>query len=270
MKMSRRRFISSLLALGGLAAIDVGVLEPRVILSVSEVELSFDSGWGYTLTVAHVSDIHMPPGPSLVYEQAVKRVEERKPDLIVFTGDSLSSEAGKDEAKEFLSRLSELAPTYAVWGNWDYYSLGHRVPGYGEELEREGVEILANEATRIEGGVWLVGVDDPYTARDDLGKALSGVPREAFKILLAHSPQVIGEARDRVDLVLAGHTHGGQVRLPLIGPLYVPLPSQYRGYVSGLYEVGGMKLYVNRGLGTSILPVRLLCPPELTIYTLEF
>ena len=109
---------------------------------------------------------------------------------------------------------------------------------------------------------YLIGVDDPYTCRDNLGKAM---PKgDKGKILLAHFPQIIGKAKGRVDLILARHAHGGQVRLPLIGPIYLPLPREYLECDRGLFNIGGTAMYVSGGPGASF-PLRFMRPPEIVI-----
>jgi len=105
--------------------------------------------------------------------------------------------------------------------------------------------------------------------KGNLAEAMRGVPREAFTILLAHSPDIIGQAAAAgLDLVLSGHTHGGQVRLPLVGPLYVNAELGGK-YNQGLFRFGSTQLYVNRGIGTRFFPIRFLCPPEITVFTLR-
>jgi len=140
-----------------------------------------------------------------------------------------------------------------------------------ETFTRQGIPVLINRHLKLNHSpspLWLVGVDDPYMGRDDLGQALEGVPDEAFKILLAHSPDIMEEAKKhRIDLVTAGHTHGGQVRLPGIKTL-VPA-SRLTRFEMGLYREEDTALYVSRGVGKALLPFRLFCRPELAILTLR-
>jgi len=147
--------------------------------------------------------------------------------------------------------------------------------------------MLRNENVSVDGPggerIFVIGVDDPFTNSDDLDRALSGVPKEAFKILLAHSPSIARKAIDAgIDLVLCGHTHGGQFRLPRIGAIYVRTGFR-RSISAGLYEgetlwqaVGRSpeqaaytKIYVSRGIGTSHFPLRFLCPPEIAVLRLR-
>jgi len=115
--------------------------------------------------------------------------------------------------------------------------------------------------------VWLVGLDDLFAGKPDLDKAFAGVPGSAYKIALFHSPVYFDWMAGRSDLVLAGHSHGGQVKIPLIGPIWTP---PFVGdYFEGWFEQNGTRMYVSRGIGTSILNVRFCCRPELAIITLR-
>jgi len=136
----------------------------------------------------------------------------------------------------------------------------------------DNVTVLRNDFTIISRGncsIVFAGVDDPYAGRDDLYKALYGVPRNYFIVLIAHSPQIIDKAKGKVGIILSGHTHGGQIVIPFYGPVMVPLPREYRRYVSGLYVIGDTYMYVTRGIGTSIYPIRMFCPPEITLIKLH-
>ena len=249
------------------------VLEPNFVVTTTSLTLSFEdlpeefNGF----RIAHVSDPHFGTWRLATRDDLVVRaIESFKPDLIVVTGDIVCKSLSANEASRFVARLTSIAPTIVVLGNWDYWS-GVNITLFVEELKGVGAVVLLNEWTAIERGgseIYVVGLDDPYTMRDDLTKALSGVPPDAFKILLAHSPQAFKEALGQVDLVLVGHTHGGQVVAPFLGPLHVPLPPDSRKYVKGLFVEGGTSMYVTSRVGCSLLPLRFLCPPEVALITL--
>jgi predicted MPP superfamily phosphohydrolase len=140
-------------------------------------------------------------------------------------------------------------------------------------LSNRGVAVLGNSnlrLTRDGDDIWLVGVKDcSYIRRDDLPRALEGVPPDATAIIITHSPDLVCQPEaGRAAVLLAGHTHGGQMVLPWIGPLYVPTRLGRRR-MSGLLEVDGRQLFINRGLGEVILPMRLNCRPELALLTLR-
>jgi uncharacterized protein len=138
-------------------------------------------------------------------------------------------------------------------------------------LRSTGIQVLSNQSTPIEdsgGRFWLSGVKDVLQGHSDLAAALEKVPREEPTILLAHEPDYADfVARHPVDLQISGHSHGGQVRVPLLPPFYEPPLA--RKYVAGLYKVGPLTLYTNRGLGTVGFPVRFDCPPEITLITMR-
>ncbi|MCS6884626.1 MAG: hypothetical protein NZ558_04290, partial [Blastocatellia bacterium] len=143
-----------------------------------------------------------------------------------------------------------------------------------QEWRAQGIRILRNSHERLErngAAIYLIGVDDPHLWMDDLKKALRGVPADACKILLAHSADIWEEAvRSGVDLILSGHTHGGQVRLPLLGALIANTRKIPRAYAAGLFDLTDhTQLFVNRGLGHSTLPLRFLCRPQVAIVTLR-
>jgi predicted MPP superfamily phosphohydrolase len=268
-KLTRRRFLALMGAAAlGLAA-DASLIEPYLALEVSHLELHV--GVRRALRVLQVTDLHF--GNSLlplIYEAALSAAQSAHPDLVAVTGDLISKAEGVEAAISFTAQLSSLAPTYVVPGNWEYWSLGGRaeVEGFLKALEGAGnVKALVNEAVEV-GEVNLLGVDDPYLGLDELDEALQGC-RGGVKVLLAHSPQIIEKARGRVDVVLAGHTHGGQLHIPLIGPLFVPLPSKYRRYVAGLFEEDGTYMYVCRGVGMSLAPLRFMCRPEVAVVDLR-
>lgn len=218
--------------------------------------------------IVQLSDLHLR-GVGYREVKSLEIVRELEPHLIVVTGDLLDDPAHLESVLRYLGELCKIAPVFVVYGNWDHWTnidLG--------ELERTleslgSIEVLVNEAVSPVEGLVVVGVDDPHTGRADLERALRGVQGGKFVILLAHSPEILGGAAGRVDLVLVGHTHGGQVVLPLLGPLFLPVPSEYRQYSSGTFRVNGTVLHVNRGLGTSLIPARFLCPPEVALVVLE-
>jgi len=139
------------------------------------------------------------------------------------------------------------------------------------ELENAGVQMLINEAIAVgpeDGRLWIIGVDDPhYYGCDDLTQ-VEAVPTDAFRLLLAHTPEMFHEAaKAGIDLYLTGHTHGGQICVPWIGPLVMNAACP-RAYTHGHWQHGGMQGYTSSGAGCSMLPVRYGCPPEVTVIEL--
>jgi uncharacterized protein len=229
-------------------------------------------------TVAHLSDFHYDPVFSIhPIQSAVQTVNELRPDLVVLTGDFITSpyfgnqRRAAADAEPCARVLRDLQAPYGCWGvmgNHDAYSDARRVTG---ALRAAGIGVLTNSAIPIEhngGRFWLAGVGDVMLRGADLHTALQHVPSIETVILLAHEPDYADYvSRFPVDLQLSGHSHGGQIRIPFLPPLY--LPDLAKKYILGLYRIGGLTLYTNPGIGTILVPVRLNCPPEVTLITLR-
>jgi uncharacterized protein len=219
-------------------------------------------------TILHLSDLHVD-----VSEDAMSRLIDLLPglayDLCVLTGDFRGKTFGPFEPT--LARLEQLrvaikGPSYAVLGNHDTLRMALR-------LENMGIRILLNESQAIERGderIHLVGVDDAHFYRaDNLEKAVTDVPHDEFSILLSHTPEIYRQAAHcDFNVMLAGHTHGGQICLP--GGIPITLDSTLpRSMGSGRWNYGKMDGYTSVGSGTSLVPVRFNCPPEITLHRFE-
>jgi len=173
-----------------------------------------------------------------------------------------------DPCASLLAQLQSPLGSLAVLGNHDVLSDPERIV---RALETRGIPVLRNRSTafaRAGARLWFAGTDDVLEGHANLPLTLQGIPPEEPVILLAHEPDfAVHAARFPVDLQLSGHSHGGQIRLPLLGaPVLPPLA---RRYPWGLHRIGGLTLYTNVGIGTIALPVRFLCPPEITLITLR-
>ncbi|MCS1350457.1 metallophosphoesterase [Mechercharimyces sp. CAU 1602] len=222
----------------------------------------------------HFSDLHF--GTTVKEKQLaqlVADINEEKPDLVCFTGDlydkrSAMAATGRAVSAE-LDRIDAPLGKYSILGNHDY---SDGLPAVGV-LEEAGFEVLLNRHVKVthkEKDLYMVGLEDLMLGDPQLLQALAGIPAGACSILLMHEPDFI-DAVDatQVDLQLSGHSHGGQIRLPLVGPLLTP---PYGGkYPEGLArgEKSGVQVYTSRGVGTTILPVRLFCRPQVTVITLQ-
>lgn len=194
-------------------------------------------------------------------------------DIVALTGDLVVGEDPRlDAALDLVAGLGRFSKStvYAVHGNHEY-ALG-RSAEFTARLTKAGVRVLSNSALPINRGkerIWLAGVDDPVTRRDRLGEALSGTDPGSARVLLAHAPHPFPQAVGAgVDLMLAGHTHAGQVRLPLLGAAYVPSMGYFPRFDYGLYRSSATTMIVNAGLGESWVPVRLNARPEIVLATL--
>jgi len=219
-------------------------------------------------TIAQLSDLHR--GPVVTQEdlaQAVELALQQEADLIVLTGDYVSESAGyAPSCAEALSPLVASGDVLACLGNHDHWTDAVAVAG---ALADAGITVLRNEARQVTDRLWVAAVDDVWERHADLEKALERVPVDATVVLLAHEPDYADEAAagGRVSLQLSGHSHGGQVRLPFVGPL--ALPYLAHKYHTGRYRVGQTWLYVNRGVGLIRPAVRFNCRPEVTLLTLQ-
>lgn len=210
------------------------------------------------LDVLHLTDIHLR-GRDAWVDRLADAVAQERPDLVAITGDVVTRGWHADAVDCFLGALPA-APLgrYAVMGNWEYWSGAHR-EAWEPILRGHGVELLNDRVVALDG-FDLAGTDDLLAGEPDLDGvfgAMRGVPT----VLLTHSPGIFPRvARAPVRLVLAGHTHGGQVRLPLLGPFFLPRGSG--SYPWGWYEQDGVWMFVSRGLGWSVAPVRWRAAPE--------
>ena len=223
------------------------------------------------LRFVHISDLHFGGwmnGKHMIGLSS--RINELGPDCIVITGD-FATRINKDIARQITESLRELDArdgVYAVLGNHDHWT---DVQAVSDAIRSAGIQLMMNESAMIERDgkrLYLAGVDDIWENKQDLDTALNGIAMDSCVILLAHEPDYADEVAigGRVDLQLSGHSHGGQIRLPIIGAPVLPVLA--KNYDQGLYTIQDMKLYVNSGLGMLDPPVRFLCPSEITCITL--
>jgi uncharacterized protein len=270
-RWSRRRILGVMAAAAAGVIADACWWEPhrlmveRLSLAFPDLPPDLDG-----LRIVQISDLHRSAVVAQEeIEQAVARANALAPDLMVLTGDYVT--VGRQYAEPCAEALSALrAPLgrYAILGNHDYRVGAEAV---AEALRHAGLTVLRNQAQPVRRGgadLWLIGMDDATFRKHDIGAALKGVPVSAFKVALMHEPDVADEiARYPVQLQLSGHSHGGQVCLPGIGPL--ALPYLGRRYPIGLYRIGDLQLYTNRGVGRVSPGVRFNCPPEIILITLR-
>ncbi len=280
--MTRRRFLHGTMTVG-LFSLCFGSYsyfwEPhRLTLERSDISLKGLPGRLEGLRLAQVSDIHY--GPYLGDAELtamVHAVNELHPDIIVLTGDYVTVPLFGDKSRALrdafacarvLGDLRARQGVFAVLGNHDHEANPDLV---SEALESYRITVLRNRAQPVEkdgARLWMAGIDDVLTGVPNLHETLHQVPPSELTVLLAHEPDYADAAsRFPVHLQLSGHSHGGQVRLPLLGaPI---LPSLARKYPAGLRQVGNLQLYTNRGIGVIDPPIRINCPPEITLLTLR-
>lgn len=257
-------------AIGGYAFL----IEPKRLL-VKEYELpQASSDAAEEITIAQFSDVHISKSFTVAQlEEVVNKINEQEPDLIVFTGDLFDNFAKfgpSTEVAQVLAQLDAPLGKFAVWGNHDYGGGAARI--YPEVLAEAGFQLLTNEAqivTTANGRTIKVGgSDEGLQGQPSLTDALAGGTTD-YTILLSHEPDLVTELPEtRVDLVLSGHSHGGQVRLPFYTVKNALAKIYYRGFYT-LERPGATQLFVNTGLGTTEIPVRLGVPPEVSVFRVK-
>ena len=252
-KISRRRFLTIAgLSLPAMVGIDLAVVEPRR-LRVRQLQTGKNSGCRFV----QFSDLHYR-GDAAYAEEIINTINRLKPEFVCFTGDLIEDKIYLSEALSFIRQIE--APVYGAPGNHDYWSSAP-FPDY-------------IRAFRSTGGDWLIdrSIVLPKYELEIHGMAWAGI--HAFKeqqaerrLLLNHFPAMSDKLGQTFDLILAGHSHGGQIRLPFYGPLIIP--DGVGRYDLGQFNTQWGPLYVNSGVGTlSRLPFRWNCPPEITVVTM--
>ncbi len=284
-KLTRRTFLKKALTglLGAVGFSSGGILYAHQIesglLEINRFQIqhplipnSFDG-----VTIVQFSDTHLGFQYTLSQlKKLIAKINSLKPDLVFFTGDLMDAPNQYKNRKQIapvLAKLSAPLGKYCIYGNHDH-------GGYGSDLYKNIMQdaeftLLKNEAKRIQqvdgSGIYIIGIDDAMLGRPDLAAASKQVPRNVFALLLSHAPDLADTAATYpIHWQLSGHSHGGQVKIPFFGALVTP--PYARKYPEGLYSIGKfspLKLYVNRGLGTTRLPFRFMAKPELTIFTLK-
>jgi uncharacterized protein len=282
--MSRRRFLTTGLCGAASLAFYSGEIERHWIevkpleIHLQSLPAAFDG-----MRIAQLSDIHLDEFTEpFLLRHAIEEINRIQPDAVFLTGDYVTYQIAP---KKFATKsawhcgeiLNELKCTqrYAIMGNHDVM-LGESL--VSEALTANGITVLNNSYLPLERGssrIWLAGLGDPVCGRPEPDAAIPvsirDLPDEPV-VVMCHAPDYADQlaahpSGKSVGLMLSGHTHGGQVRLPFMGAMR--LPPGGRKFVKGWFRVGSMQLYVNRGIGTVGVPFRFACPPEITRITLR-
>lgn len=265
----------------GVTAVLLAVLIPWIVWENTTLELNYITVTSDRLPeffsgykIAHVSDLHNTQmGED--NEKLIDILKEASPDIIAITGDLVDSYSPNiDVALDFVKKATEIAPCYYVTGNHE-----HRDSVDLEKLERgleePGVTVLRDQAVTItveDESISLIGIDDPTSTDLPVTDRIKGLKDEnaAFTLLLSHRPELFNTyCQNDVDLVLSGHAHGGQFRLPFIGGIAAPDQGLFPRYDSGLYTSENTNMVVSRGIGNSIFPFRLNNRPEVVLIELK-
>lgn len=212
--------------------------------------------------IVFVSDFHISKWDKGRLERIVRLINKQKPNLVLSGGDFIKGHDGKntlpiEEQAEILKRID--APFITVLGNHDGWCNKEKVT---KTLKNSGIFVLSNSSVLYKKNIYIAGVEDLQTGCPDIEKALKGT--SGTRILITHSPDIYYDVKDNVNLILAGHTHGGQISFPIIGALVVP--SKY-GSKMAKSEVKDTqnRMIITKGIGTSILPIRFGAVPEIVV-----
>jgi len=277
-KVTRRSFLNKsmkgILGVAALFSLPLGYSNQgeRFWYKVNQVPISFNRlpSAFQGLRLVQFSDVHI--GHYFAERHLLKIVEmiqSLRPDMICFTGDLVEQDGSVLQACiPVLSKLKAPLGKWAVPGNHDYRGNIHQVV---EGLEKADFEVLINRNKKIikeHQSITMIGVDDSLNGNPNMIKAISGTHENEFKILLSHIPDYADIAKHYpIDIQLSGHSHGGQIRIPFYGSVITPIGA--KKYIDGLYHIqdSNLVLYVNRGIGTTVMPLRFACRPEITLFT---
>jgi len=272
MQLSRRQFLVGAGALGAALAADAFGLEAnRVVVTRHDVPVSGLPLSLHGLRVAQISDVHFP-GNQLAARAALEHVRRERPEVVVLNGDMTEAAHALGQVTDFATKARGTLATVAVLGNWEYRArvIGDRARvAYGNA----GVDLLVNQSKTLDVGgsaLALVGLDDMLSGRPELPRARAGLSGDVTEVWVVHEPNFADQAARpgsaTVGMLLAGHTHGGQIRIPLLPPVK---PTGAGRFLEGWYRDTSVPLYVSRGVGTTGIPARFRCSAELPIFTLR-
>lgn len=254
------------------------LIEPnRLVVHEAAIQIENWPGELSGLRVALIADIHT--GGPFINDQKLQRIVEltnqQQPDLIVLLGDYVSPNGWHSHRVEpevtaaAMKYMRAPLGVYAILGNHDWWYNGSKVR---HAFEQNGIPVLENEVTEVkwhDKSFWLVGLADLWTRPQHLNETIASIPQGSTIIAMTHNPDIFPNLPQSVPLLLAAHTHGGQVNIPLIGTPIVP--SRFGSkYTAGHVFENGHHMFVTTGIGTSILPVRFRVPPEIVIVTLKY
>ncbi|HXS08008.1 MAG TPA: metallophosphoesterase [Rhizomicrobium sp.] len=274
----RRPILFTLIFLFGLGlALDAFWLEPSS-LRLARYDVTLEAPKLKGLKIAVISDLHggAPYIGTDKIDQVVALANDAHPDLILLTGDYVIEDVvgGRHMPVEtivaHLKGLKAPLGVYAVMGNHDRWE---GAPHIARAFEQGGIPVLENAPVQFKRGgdvLTLIGIGDHYSGGSNVKQAMAGVPKDAQALCFTHSPDVFPDLPNTCALTIAGHTHGGQVWLPILGRIAVAHQSDYgQRYAIGVIRENGKTLFVSPGIGTSGLPVRFMVPPEVSLVTIK-
>ncbi len=265
--MKKFSFIKIFIVILLLISVWAFLIEPEII-TVKHYRLNNEKLAG--IRVVFVSDLHLKKSHQSKLKKIVYKINKQKPDIVLFGGDFVNHDSDDSlDIEKMAFDLSSIESRYGV-----YSILGNHDRWFGAEklkkvLERNNIKVLVNSMLYTDIGtnrIYIAGIDDLMMGSPDINKTLKNVHSPV--ILMSHSPDIFPDVPKFVDLTLAGHTHGGQVVIPFRGPFWVPSDYGSR-YASGFVVEDSKKMIVTKGIGTSIIPVRFNCLPEIVVIDFE-
>lgn len=232
-------------------------------LEITRHQINLKVNSNKKLKIVQISDLHTN-GISTIEEKVIKTVQSEKPDIIFLTGDIATPGGTNAGYEQILKELIAKKAVYYIPGNWEDWE---QILDLSDILKRNNIIDLTNKTIMLDNNLWLAGFADAPTGNPDL-RILKNIPSDSKIISIFHSPIFFDEVSTSTDLAFTGHTHGGQIRLPLIGS--IALPPGSGNYDQGWFQKNRAKMYVNRGIGTSIVPFRFLCRPEISIFEISY
>jgi len=224
------------------------------------------------LRIAQVSDVHLYDGVHAPAQITLNLIARERPDVVLLTGDICETGDELPEVTEFTRRARGAIATFAIYGNWER-AAGITEGKLGSAYERGGARLLVNQTATVEvqgARLAILGLDDVLQGNPDLAAAAVSAPQAEVTLWMVHEPRWVDRLPRHVAappaMILAGHTHGGQIRFPLIPPW---LPPGCGRFLEGWYHDTYAPLYVCRGIGTADIRARFRCPPELPVFTLR-
>lgn len=221
--------------------------------------------------IVQVSDLHNAKfGKN--NSRLISKIKDQSPDIIVITGDIVdSNHTNIDTATDFCKEAAKIAPCYYITGNHEMWLDKSETDTLYSGMNSAGVTILDSTTITLENGIYLTGLGDDHLYDGTLAKLSDSVPDDALHIVLAHEPQYLEEeyTLSSPDLIITGHAHGGQVRLPFIGGIVAPDQGFFPKYTAGEYKSVDTTMYVSRGLGNSVIPLRIFNTPEINLLKIK-
>lgn len=268
--------ILMIIGVGGLTLGYAFLVEPGITVTHEYDLKAKNANVNLSIRIVQLSDIQVNEYYTVdKLNELVEKVNRLEPDIVVFTGDLFDNYAKFGPVEEITRALKNLNGSYgkyAIWGNRDYGGGASRV--YQDIMDESGFTLLSNEGTTVslpEGQqIFIGGIDDYLLGTPDVLQVLSQMDdSSSYKIILVHEPDAADELADSsADLILAGHSHGGQVRIPFSKGIRNVMAEKYTEGFYSINEDSGLQLYVNTGIGTSHLPIRFMVPPEISVFDL--